>query len=83
MVFSDHSLATDSVFSELHRVSCRNVLIYFDEPLQSRVLTLFSQALPRQGYLGLGSRESLLHGPHADACEPVCAAPEVRLYRKR
>ena len=30
IVFSDHSLATDSVFAEVQLVSCRNVLIYFD-----------------------------------------------------
>src|SRR5690606_32609773 len=29
IVFADHSLATDTVFSEVHLVSCRNVLIYF------------------------------------------------------
>ena len=34
MVFSDHSLATDSVFAEVHLVSCRNVLIYFERDLQ-------------------------------------------------
>ena len=34
-VFSDHSLATDSVFSEVHLVSCRNVLIYFDGPCRT------------------------------------------------
>ena len=35
MVFSDHSLATDSVFAEVHLVSCRNVLIYFERDLQN------------------------------------------------
>ncbi len=38
MVFSDHSLATDSVFAEVHLVSCRNVLIYFERDLQNRAL---------------------------------------------
>ena len=36
VVFSDHSLATDSVFAEVQLVSCRNVLIYFDRALQDR-----------------------------------------------
>ncbi len=36
IVFSDHSLATDSVFAEVQLVSCRNVLIYFDRELQDR-----------------------------------------------
>jgi chemotaxis protein methyltransferase CheR len=39
MVFSDHGLATDSVFAEVHLVSCRNVLIYFDRELQARACT--------------------------------------------
>ena len=38
IVFSDHSLATDSVFAEVQLVSCRNVLIYFNRELQDRAL---------------------------------------------
>ncbi|HEY2434073.1 MAG TPA: protein-glutamate O-methyltransferase CheR [Vicinamibacterales bacterium] len=59
VVFSDHSLATDSVFAEVHLVSCRNVLIYFDRDLQDRAIGLFRDSLCRKGYLGIGSRESL------------------------
>ena len=59
MVFSDHSLATDSVFAEVQLVSCRNVLIYFDRKLQNRALDLFNDSLVRKGFLGLGMRESL------------------------
>ncbi len=67
MVFSDHSLATDSVFAEVQLVSCRNVLIYFDRPLQDRALGLFREALCRKGFLGLGSKESLRFSANADA----------------
>lgn len=59
VVFADHSLATDSVFSEVHLVSCRNVLIYFNHDLQNRAITLFRDSLVRRGFLGLGSKESL------------------------
>jgi chemotaxis protein methyltransferase CheR len=59
VVFSDHSLATDSVFSEVHLVSCRNVLIYFNIMLQERAIGLFHDSLVRKGFLGLGSKESL------------------------
>src|SRR5258708_28609538 len=52
MVFSDHSLATDSVFAEMHLVSCRNVLIYFERELQDRALGLFRDALCHRGFLG-------------------------------
>ena len=51
IVFSDHSLATDSVFAEVQLVSCRNVLIYFNRVLQDRALGLFRDALCRQGFL--------------------------------
>jgi chemotaxis protein methyltransferase CheR len=34
VVFSDHSLVTDAVFAEMHLISCRNVLIYFDRELR-------------------------------------------------
>lgn len=59
VVFSDHSLATDSVFAEVHLITCRNVLIYFDRKLQDRALGLFRESLVRRGFLGLGSRESV------------------------
>jgi chemotaxis protein methyltransferase CheR len=78
LVFAEHSLATDSVFSEVHFVSCRNVLIYFDQPLQDRAVGLFRDALVRHGFLGLGSRETLGFGSHADAFVEVPGAG--RLY---
>lgn len=59
MVFADHSLATDSVFSEVQFVSCRNVLIYFNPELQERAVGLFADSLVNRGFLGLGSKESL------------------------
>jgi chemotaxis protein methyltransferase CheR len=67
VVFSDHSLATDSVFSEVQVVTCRNVLIYFDRSLQDRVLGLFRDALPRRGFLGLGSKETVHFSQHASS----------------
>ncbi|MBD4885214.1 protein-glutamate O-methyltransferase CheR [Xanthomonas citri pv. citri] len=80
IVFADHSLATDTVFSEVHLVSCRNVLIYFNRSLQDRAVGLFYDALVHRGFLGLGSKESLQFGAHAQALE-ACAR-EQRLYRK-
>ena len=65
VVFSDHSLVTDAVFGEMHLISCRNVLIYFDRLLQDRALGLFADSLARKGFLGLGSKESLRFSDHA------------------
>jgi chemotaxis protein methyltransferase CheR len=81
MVFSDHSLATDSVFAEVHLVSCRNVLIYFDRQLQDRALGLFSGALCRKGFLGLGSKESLRFSMHRDAFDDF--VPQERIFQRR
>jgi chemotaxis protein methyltransferase CheR len=80
MVFSDHSLATDSVFSEVQLVSCRNVLIYFRRQLQDRAIGLFREALGPRGFLGIGLRESLRFSAHANAFTDVCQ--EQRVYQK-
>jgi len=80
-VFSDHSLVTDSVFAEMQLISCRNVLIYFDRPLQDRAIGLFKDALSRRAFLGLGSKESLRFSAHADEFNEFC--PEARIYQKR
>jgi chemotaxis protein methyltransferase CheR len=81
IVFSDHSLATDSVFAEVQLVSCRNVLIYFDRALQDRALGLFSEALCRKGFLGLGSKESLRFSAYAAQFDEFVA--QDRIYQKR
>lgn len=80
IVFADHSLATDSVFSEVHLVSCRNVLIYFNRPLQDRAVGLFREALVHRGFLGVGAKETLQFGAHAAAFEALL--PEQRIYRR-
>ncbi len=67
IVFSDHSLATDSVFAEVHLVSCRNVLIYFNRELQDRAVGLFHEALCRKGFLGIGMKETLRFSGHAQS----------------
>jgi chemotaxis protein methyltransferase CheR len=81
IVFSDHSLATDSVFAEVQLVSCRNVLIYFNRALQDRAIGLFRDALCRQGFLGLGAKESLRFTSHADAFPDF--VPGQRIFQKR
>jgi chemotaxis protein methyltransferase CheR len=80
IVFADHSLATDSVFSEIHFVSCRNVLIYFNRDLQDRAVNLFHDSLVHRGVLGLGPKESLRFTAHADKFSKL-AGPE-RLYQR-
>ncbi|AOB32518.1 chemotaxis protein CheR [Bordetella sp. H567] len=80
IVFADHSLATDSVFSEVHFVSCRNVLIYFNRELQDRAAQLFHESLVRRGFLGLGTRESLRFSSQSGRFMEV--APHQRIYQR-
>lgn len=79
-VFSEHSLVSDEVFSEVHLVSCRNVLIYFDKALQDRSIAVFDHSLVHGGFLGLGMQETLNFSAYADRFD-VFARTE-KIYRK-
>ncbi|THD61249.1 CheR family methyltransferase [Phenylobacterium sp.] len=81
VVFSDHSLVTDAVFAEMHLISCRNVLIYFDRALQDRAIGLFRDSLARKGFLGLGSKENLRFSSHAAAFSDFVR--EEKIYQRR
>lgn len=81
IVFSDHSLATDTVFAEMHLVTCRNVLIYFDRELQERAFGLFRESLCRRGFLGIGSKESIRFSEHAGAFKELSRID--RIFQKR
>jgi chemotaxis protein methyltransferase CheR len=80
ILFSDHSLATDSVFAEVQLVSCRNVLIYFERDLQDRAIGILRDSLCRRGFLGLGSRESLRFSAHASSF--VAFDQPQRIYQR-
>lgn len=59
VVFAKHNLVDDPPFLRLNLVTCRNVLIYFDNELQSRVLQRFHFGLRSRGLLFLGRSESI------------------------
>jgi len=80
VLFSDHNLATDGVFGEMHVILCRNVLIYFNRELQNRVLGLFLESLSEGGYLCLGAKESVRLSKHSNAFEDIVR--EEKIYRK-
>lgn len=79
VVFAPHNLATDGSFNEFDAILCRNVLIYFNQELQARVLRLFRDSLPPGGVLALGARESLRAPPAVAGFEELDGA--ARLYR--
>jgi chemotaxis protein methyltransferase CheR len=81
IVFATHNLAVDGDFGEMHMVVCRNVMIYFNQPLKERVLGLFQASLLPGGFLCLGLKESIdgrAVAPHFDE-----VVPRMRVYRKR
>ena len=59
IIFSTHNLASENSFNEFQLILCRNVIIYFDRPLQEKVFELFDNSLENLGYLALGSKETL------------------------
>lgn len=65
IVFANHNLVTDSVFGEMDLILCRNVLIYFSRPLQDTVIRLFTESLSENGFLCLGTKESLRFSPYS------------------
>ncbi|MGE8278834.1 MAG: CheR family methyltransferase [Stenotrophomonas sp.] len=79
VTFANHNLVCDGVFCEAQLILCRNVLIYFSDALQDRVLGLFRSSLSRGGFLCLGNRESIRFAPSARDFAPLDA--ELRLYR--
>lgn len=61
-IFGRSNLALDAPISHLSLLLCRNVLIYFDSPLQAQTLTRLHLALDPGGVLMLGKSESQLTG---------------------
>jgi two-component system CheB/CheR fusion protein len=58
-IFAKQNVAKDPPFSNLDLISCRNLLIYLGPALQKRIIPTFHYALKPDGYLMLGSSESL------------------------
>lgn len=59
ITFANHNLVNDLSFAQMHMIVCRNVLIYFNNNLQNKVLGLFMDSLIHKGFLVLGDKESL------------------------
>lgn len=81
IVFANHNIVTDGVFGEMHMILCRNVLIYFDTSLQNRVFRLFSESLRPNGFLCLGSKETLEFSEVKDDFSQLAAGHKI--YQKK
>lgn len=77
IVFSVQNLITDPPFSKLDIISCRNLLIYLEADIQSKIIELFHFALRGNGYLMLGNSETI--GQHQDIFTTI--SKKFRLFR--
>jgi len=80
IVFASHNLAADSAFGEMQLILCRNVMIYFQQPLKERAVDLFHSSLVDGGFLCLGTKETLDGRAVASRYQEI--APHSRIYRK-
>jgi len=80
IVFAAHNLAVDADFGQMNLILCRNVMIYFKQPLKERVLRLFDNSLTPGGFLCLGTKESLDRREISGRYEAI--TERMQIYRK-
>ena len=59
VVFAKQDIIKDPPFSKVDMISCRNLLIYMEPKLQKKIMPMFYYALNRNGYLFLGTSETI------------------------
>ena len=79
VVFAKHDVIKDPPFLHLDMVSCRNLLIYFKNDVQGRVLETFHYALRSYGYLFLGRSETT----HCRERLFVTVSKPAKLYQRK
>lgn len=80
IIFAVQDIVTDPPFAGLDLVSCRNLLIYLDTALQGKVLSLFHYTLNPNGYMLLGTSESI--GEYSDLFAPVDVKSKIFRAKK-
>jgi chemotaxis protein methyltransferase CheR len=80
VVWAPHNLVQDRAFNTFNVILCRNVMIYFDRALQTRVHELFHESLERFGILALGHKESIRFTGFEDRYEELDA--QEKIYRR-
>lgn len=80
-VFAPHNIFLDPPFSRIDFISCRNLLIYFDQAAQKKALATMSFALNETGYLLLGKSESI--GTSSPFFSPISSAFKLYSHKKK
>ena len=78
IVFAQHNVFQDPPFGKLDLISCRNLLIYFQNVLQRNLFAIFHMALNDRGYLFLGRSESVID--YDDVFRVVCANEKIFVH---
>lgn len=77
IVFAQHDLVRGGRFNQFDVIFSRNVLIYFNTPLQERAIRLYTESLTDGGFLGLGERESVLFSESAAHFRPLSSGAKT------
>ena len=59
ILFSDHNVCQDPPFQKVDLLCCRNLLIYFGNALQQKVMSRFHYSMTQDSLLFLGTAESI------------------------
>ena len=78
VVFASQNLIKDPPFTKIDILTCRNVMIYMESELQKKLIALFHYSLNPDGYLILGSAESI--GDEKNAFNEVDS--KLKIYKR-
>lgn len=78
--FRNFDLVRGAGFNKFDLILCRNVMIYFNQNLQNKVLRMLHESLFKYGYLAIGSKESLIWCEISNRF--IVANNEEKIYKK-
>ncbi|MFO7656183.1 MAG: chemotaxis protein CheB [Bacteroidales bacterium] len=78
VVFAQHNLIMHPPFTKIDILSCRNLLIYMDSELQTKILALFFNSLHPEGIMVLGNAETLGNRNHLFAT----LEPKLKIFKR-
>ncbi len=59
VIFATHNIISDPPFTKIDMITCRNLLIYLDNNVQKKIISMFYYSLNKNGTLFLGSSETV------------------------